>query len=154
PMTPCRQEFYQGENFKLSYRCGNTPVEPDQEPAGHVIRMENAEPAAISLFPAGTRLSLCSAACNALVLAFAPTLLEKSLGGQPVALDLQARERIQDSRIQHLMYALLEGARAGCPAGSIYAGSLVTAISNYLARHYSVRREITSRPVMPPARLN
>src|SRR5262249_2610689 len=61
---------------------------------------------------------------------------------------------IQDSRIQHLMYALLEGARAGCPAGSIYAGSLVTAISNYLAGHYSVRRETTSRPVMPPARLN
>jgi AraC family transcriptional regulator len=153
-MTPCRQEFYQSENFKFSYRCGNMPVEPDQEPAGHVIRMEDAEPAAISLFPAGTRHSLRSAACNELVLELAPDLLERSFGGQPVALELQTRERIQDSRIQHLMYALLEGVRTGCSTGSIYAGSLVTAISNYLARHYSVRRGITSRPVMPRARLN
>jgi AraC-like DNA-binding protein len=94
--------------------------------------MEDAEPAAISLFPAGTRHSLRSAACNELVVELAPNLLERSFGGQPVALELETKERIQDSRIQHLMYALLEGVRTGCPTGS----------------------EITSRPVMPPARLN
>jgi len=116
--------------------------------------METTEPASISLFPAGTRHSRNGSLADELVLELAPSLLEKSLRDRSMGLELQQSDRIQDSRIQHLMYALLEDLREGCPAGSIYAISLVTAISSHLARHYSVRRERPSRSTMPKARLN
>jgi AraC family transcriptional regulator len=115
--------------------------------------MENTEAAAISLFPSGTLYSW-SRPVDELVLELAPSLLQYSLGQRSVALELQRREKIQDSRIQYLMYALLEDLRDGCSAASACALSLVTAISTHVARHYTARRETSSRPVMPKVRLN
>jgi AraC family transcriptional regulator len=89
-----------------------------------------------------------------LVLELAPSLLQCRLGEPSVTLELQRRDEIRDPRIQYLMYALLEDLRDGCSAASACALSLVTAISSHVARHYTARREISSRPLMPKARLN
>ena len=149
-MKPCHDEMYEGDGFRLSRGCGCTSGFSERERRAHEIHMETTEPAAISLFPAGTR---DGGRGDELVLELDPPLLKKGLGDRPVELELQQREQIQDSRIQHLMYALLEDMREGCPTGSVYAVSLVTAISSHLARRYCVRRELRSRPLMPKARL-
>jgi AraC family transcriptional regulator len=152
-MMPCHDEIYEGDGFRLSRGCGSPPGVSDHERRAHEIHMETTEPAAISLFPAGTPYSSNDGRRDELVLELDPPLLDKSLADRPIALELQKRESIQDSRIQHLMYALLEDMAEGSPAGSVYAASLVTAISSHLARRYSVRRELSPRPVMPKTRL-
>jgi AraC family transcriptional regulator len=146
-------ECYQGDGFMFCRRRGSAAANPDRELRNHEIHMENAEPAAISLFPAGTTYSGNGGQTDELVLELAPSLLENSLGDRPLALELQRSENIQDPRIQRVMFALLEDLRDGCPAANTFAVSLVTAISSHLVRRYSVRREMSSRRVMPRARL-
>jgi AraC family transcriptional regulator len=126
----------------------------DQELRVHEIHMEHSERASISLFPAGTKPSRNGGQSDKLVLELAPSLLENSLGDPSITLELRRNENIQDPRIQRLMYALFEDLRDGCSAKNICAVSLVTAISSHIARRYSVRHEMPSRPLMPRARLN
>src|SRR5215468_4484114 len=154
PMMPCREESYRCEGFRFFRRCAGWPVDRDRERPVHAIHLEVAEPAAVSLLPAGTHSERSGVRADELVLELPPALLEKSLGERRGALELQRQEDIQDPRIQHLMYALLEDLREGCPAGSQYALSLVTALCVHLARRYTVRRAQPSSPVMPRTRLN
>jgi len=153
-MMPCREESYRCEGFRFFRRCAGWPVDRDRERPVHAIHLEVAEPAAVSLLPAGTHSERSGVRADELVLELPPALLEKSLGERRGALELQRQEDIHDPRIQHLMYALLEDLREGCPAGSQYALSLVTALCVHLARRYTVRRAQPSSPVMPRTRLN
>lgn len=154
-MMPYGEECYQGESFWFSRRWGSAPAECQRERCTHAVRLETTEPATVSLFPAGCQFSARGRMqTGELILELAPRLLEKSLGERSAALELQRRENIRDPRIQHLMLALLEELRDGRPGDSLYAVSLVTAISIHLARHYSIRLALPSQSVMPRARLN
>lgn len=149
-----RGECYQGDGFSLYRKSSAAPPESDRELRFHEIHIDTTAPATISLFPAGSQYSWRGDPPEEFVLELDPLLLERSLDGRRTSLELQQREKIQDSRIQHLVRALIEDLRDGSPAASVSAGALVVALSAYLTRNYCVRREEPYRPVMPKARLN
>lgn len=152
-MIPGHRECYQGDGFRL-YLKGPTPSESGREVHFHEIHMDTTAPATISLFPAGSRYSRRGDPPEELVLELDSLNLERDLDDPRTSFELQQQEEIQDSRIQHLLCALHEDLRDGCPAAVVCAGALVNALRVYLARNYCVRREGPYRPVMPKARLN
>jgi AraC family transcriptional regulator len=171
------QPSYRGSGFTFHRRFTEKHSIPQHEHDKHTVQLQTKGPVrfeshdggktrcvilqagAISLFPKGTRHAVSySDEIDQLTLNIDPERMIKGFGDALLksTLELQEREELKDTRIEHLLHALRQDWEEGSPTGSLYGEWLVNAISVCLATRYATCSldSSASASVMPKSRLN
>ena len=102
-------------------------------------RRTHDQPQAVSILPAGTRVSVMTHRTSCLVLEIDPLQLRESATPSGTGdLDLPVKLTIPDRNIELLMTAMRADLEAGSPTGPLYGESLGNALGTYLVQRFGV----------------
>lgn len=102
-------------------------------------RRTHDQPQAVSILPAGTRISVLTHRTSCLVLEIDPLQLKESATpSESGDLELPVKLTIPDRNIELLMRAMQADLEAGSPTGPLYGESLGNALGTYLVQRFAV----------------
>ena len=120
-------------------------------------RRTHDQPQAVSILPAGTRVSVMTHRTSCLVLEIDPLQLEESATPSGSGkLELPVKLTIPDRNLELLMTAMQADLEAGSPTGPLYGESLGKALGTYLVQRFGVFAPKLEqyRGGLPKSRLN